>query len=156
MALGDAIAGGCGCGAVRYSAIDVGLRPYACHCTGCQTRQGSAFALNQQVRARDLVIDGETISGTVLATSGARVTHHACPFCLTRLYTVNERRPEWPTIRAGTRDDSSTITPAFHIWICEKQPWIILPSTATVFETQPDDGDWDALVRGEGPAQHLR
>ncbi|NML95566.1 GFA family protein [Novosphingobium olei] len=151
MAQGQVITGGCGCGAVRYTAIDAGLRPYACHCTGCQSRQGSAFALNQQVAASDLVVDGETISGTVLAVSGARVTHHACPFCLTRLYTVNERRPAWPTIRAGTRDDSAGLVPAFHVWVRDKQPWIALPAGAIAFDTQPADEDWAALARGEAP-----
>ncbi|WP_225205126.1 GFA family protein [Novosphingobium huizhouense] len=156
MAQGDTILGGCGCGAVRYRAIDAGMRPYACHCIGCQTRQGASFALNQQVAAADLVVDGETISGTVLAASGARVTHHACPFCLTRLYTVNERRPDWPTIRAGTRDDSPEIVPAFHVWVRDKQPWIVLPQDVPTFETQPEEYAWAALARGEGPAAATR
>lgn len=130
--------------------------PYACHCNGCQTRQGSAFALNQQVPAAGFVVDGETISGTVLAVSGARVTHHACPLCLTRLYTVNERRPDLPTIRAGTRDDSEAIVPAFHLWTQHRQPWIVLPDDVPQFSTQVDDARWDALVRGEGLPDEAR
>lgn len=156
MALGETITGGCGCGAIRYRARDAGLLPYACHCTGCQTRQGSSFALNQQVAADDLEIDGATISGTVLALSGARVTHHACTFCLTRIYTVNERRPEWPSLRAGTRDDSAGLVPTFHVWVRHKQPWIVLPADAIAFETQPDESDWQSLTRGEGVAPLAR
>ncbi|WP_408587729.1 GFA family protein [Novosphingobium sp.] len=156
MARGDVITGGCGCGAVRYTAIDAGLRPYACHCSGCQTRQGSAFALNQQVPVEGFVIEGETITGAVLSVSGARVTHHACPLCLTRLYTVNDRRPEWPTIRAGTRDDSTELVPAFHVWTKHKQPWIALPPGVPAFETQPDEAQWMALARGEGSARAVR
>ncbi|MCW1382005.1 GFA family protein [Novosphingobium sp. KCTC 2891] len=150
MAAGDIIAGGCGCGAVRYTATDGGFLPYACHCTGCQTRQGSSFALNQQVPAAGLVVDGDTISGTVLSVSGARVTHHACPLCLTRLYTVSDRRPALPTIRTGTRDDSAGVVPAFHIWTRHKQPWIVLPPGVPAFSAEPDDAAWERLVRGEG------
>jgi hypothetical protein len=69
---------------------------------------------------------------------------------------VNDRRPEWPTIRAGTRDDSMELVPAFHVWTRYKQPWIELPPGAPAFETQPDDAGWEALARGEGSARLVR
>lgn len=155
MAGGGAIArppitGACACGAVTYRAADRGFRPYACHCHGCQRRQGSAFALNQQVLVEDLAVRGETVSGSVIGLHGAQVVHHACPHCLTRLYTVNQSRPHIATIRTGTRDDSPALAPAFHVWTSRKQPWIVLAGDALCFETQPDAAEWMRLVLPEG------
>jgi hypothetical protein len=41
--------GGCACGAIRYEITTFPLLLCACHCTDCQTRSGSAFALNMPV-----------------------------------------------------------------------------------------------------------
>jgi len=148
------IEGGCACGALRYRAIDGGFRPYACHCQGCQRRQGSAFALNQQVPAKGFEVTGNAIHGTVTSASGAQVTHTACPACLTRVFTANDSRPEVFTIRAGTRDDSPQLLPEFHIWTSSMQPWIDLPHHVPAFTGQPDEAEWLQLVRPEGsPAQ---
>src|SRR3546814_14775313 len=42
------LTGGCFCGAVRY-VLEEGFRfrPYACHCTDCQSRTGSAFKIGR-------------------------------------------------------------------------------------------------------------
>ena len=42
-------AGGCLCGALRFSVHAEPLTIYACHCTDCQRRTGSAFALSMVV-----------------------------------------------------------------------------------------------------------
>ncbi|MBF5090016.1 GFA family protein [Novosphingobium sp. NBM11] len=147
MAIGDVVTGGCACGAVRWRAVDRGFRPYACHCKGCQTRQGSAFALNQQVLVADLVTEGAPIEGTCTGSHSATVTHVACPSCMTRLYTINHERPEIATIRTGTRDDSPDLVPVFHVWTSRKQPWIALPDDVPQLETQPATREeWMALV----------
>ncbi|OYW16068.1 MAG: hypothetical protein B7Z39_02635 [Novosphingobium sp. 12-64-8] len=150
-----AIEGGCACGAVRYRALDAGFLPYACHCQGCQRRQGSAFALNQQVLAADFSCTGATTQGRVTSVSGAQVTHTACAACLTRVYTANDRRPDLVTIRTGTRDDSPQMSPAFHIWTSSMQPWIDLPGHVPAFTGQPDEAEWLHLVRPAGEVEGL-
>jgi len=42
-------------------------------------------------------------------------------------------------VRPGTLDDRSWIDPVAHIWVRSRQPWVVLPPDAVVFETQPDD-----------------
>lgn len=144
------ITGNCACGAVRYRAVDGGFLPYACHCHGCQRRQGSAFALNQQVPAAGLTVEGPTTQATVTSVSGAQVTHTACPACLTRVFTANDRRPDLVTIRTGTRDNSPQISPAFHIWTSSMQPWIVLPAHVPSFAANAPDDEWQRLVHPEG------
>jgi len=46
--------GQCLCGAVRYRVHREPLAVYACHCTDCQRRTGSAFAMSMIVRPEDL------------------------------------------------------------------------------------------------------
>lgn len=51
-----AIAGGCRCGAVRYTlAMDTLPRTYACHCHYCQTWSGSAFS-QQAIVAESMMV----------------------------------------------------------------------------------------------------
>jgi hypothetical protein len=47
------VTGGCSCGAIRYEIASFPLLLLTCNCTDCQTRSGSAFALNMPVTARD-------------------------------------------------------------------------------------------------------
>ena len=42
-------AGGCGCGAIRYSVTTEPLISYLCHCTECQKRTASAFGISAVV-----------------------------------------------------------------------------------------------------------
>ncbi len=142
------IEGGCLCGAVRYRVDDsLGLKAYACHCTDCQTRSGSAFGIQQGVREDEMRVTGETITGHHVQPSGATATIIACATCLTRLWTANDRRPGIVNLRAGTMDDSKTIVPGFHLYSVSAQPWIVLPDDVPVLPGMPDDlAHWMRLL----------
>ena len=51
--------GGCQCGNIRYTLNDEPLRLYACHCTVCQQRSGSAFGMSMVVDREIVEIKGE-------------------------------------------------------------------------------------------------
>ena len=72
--MSETLEGGCTCGAVRYS-VKPGFRfkLYACHCTDCQTRTGSAFGLQLAVFPADISVSGDTTCGEYSAPSGALV-----------------------------------------------------------------------------------
>ena len=148
--MAEELSGGCLCGAARYR-VAPGLRlaPYACHCTDCQTRSGSSFGIQLGVAEADLTIAGDTIEGRHVQPSGSVARIVACRACLTRLYTTNDRRPSMVNLRAGTLDNSSLLTPAFHLWIASKQPWVVIPDDYPALEGQPADiGEWRALFDG--------
>jgi len=136
--MSETLTGGCLCGAVRYS-VRPGfrLKPYACHCTDCQRRSGSAFAIQLGVMAADLTIEGETITGFHVQPSGAKAGIHACKQCLTRIYTDSDQRPGIANLRAGTLDTSRDMVPALHLWIASKQPWLTLPDDVPALPGQP-------------------
>ncbi|MEO9229952.1 MAG: GFA family protein [Devosia sp.] len=122
-------------------------RCYACHCTDCQRRSGSAFALILPVNSAHFAATGKVVAVEQPEGHGRVAKLHACPTCLTRLFTTN---PAWPgvtMIRVGTLDDTQAVRPAFHIWTRSKQPWVLLPSDVPHLETEPSDlNEWRALL----------
>ncbi|OYX39093.1 MULTISPECIES: GFA family protein [unclassified Sphingomonas] len=117
------LTGGCLCGAIRYTLAD-GFRflPYACHCSDCQSRTGSAFSEHRLFARQDLTITGELDSGDYIQPSGARSLIWGCAICKTRIFAENDKRPGFASLRCGTLDRSADIIPAAHIWISSKQP----------------------------------
>jgi hypothetical protein len=115
------IAGGCRCGAVRYTvAVAAPPRVYACHCHACQRWAGSAFTEQAPVPRAALSVTGETATFIYQTPSGATSHHHACARCFSRVYNVNERLPGIALLRAGTLDTSPGVTPVAHIWVSRK------------------------------------
>lgn len=133
------LTGGCVCGAVRYT-LKPGLRmkPYACHCTDCQKRTGSAFSFHMAVMENDCELSGEVDEGHVTQPSGANSTIVGCARCKARIYAKNDLRPGIVSLRAGTLDNSTDMSPQAHFWVSSKQPWIVIPDDVPTLETQPD------------------
>jgi hypothetical protein len=147
----ETMTGGCLCGKVRYAVTPtMSFQSYACHCTDCQRRSGSAFGIQQSVLSHDLTVEGELLRGEHVQPSGAVAGIYACKHCLTRLYTDNNLRPGIVNLRAGTLDNSPEMIPAAHLWVQSKQPWVIIPDDAIVMETQPADAaGWLAILKPE-------
>jgi len=134
------LTGGCLCGAVRYEVTAQRLLVTACHCTTCQTRSGSAFAMTMIVPRGALgVTQGQPITREIPSASGRVSAHYYCDACLVRLYS----EPAMPTIsyvRPGTLDDRKWITPAAQIWTRSAQPWAIAEGVPCFEEGFTDAG----------------
>jgi hypothetical protein len=145
------LTGGCLCGTVRYTLADgFRFKPYACHCTLCQTRTGSAFSEHMLFALASLSITGELDKGETRQPSGAHSSIWGCARCKTRIYAENDSRPGFASLRCGTLDKSAEVVPAAHLWIGSKQPWVIIPDDVPSMEEQPRSMEaWVALV---GPA----
>lgn len=142
------LTGGCLCGAVRYTLRDgFRFRPYACHCTDCQSRTGSAFSEHMLFVLTDLDCEGDLDEGVHSQPSGAHSRIFGCAVCKARIYATNDRNPGMASLRCGTLDDSSGIVPAAHLWVRSKQPWIGLPADAVTMDEQPrSPEEWMKLV----------
>src|SRR5262245_19818205 len=101
------LTGGCACGAVRYEISAMPLLLYACHCTECQRRSGSAFALNMPVATKSLRIVKGVPKAWHNAGASGTTTSWFCGDCGGRIYGERDGRPDAMTIRAGTLDDTS-------------------------------------------------
>ena len=142
------LSGGCLCGAVRYTLREgFRLNPYACHCTDCQTRTGSACSEHMLFAEADIELTGELDRGEYDQPSGAHSRIYGCARCKARIYAVNDSRQGMASLRCGTLDNSSDLVPAAHVWVKSKQPWIGLPDDAKTLDEQPRDNQaWIELV----------
>ncbi len=134
------LTGGCPCGAIRYEIAAMPLSVYACHCTDCQRRSGSAFALNMPVETKALRIVAGTPKGWRAANpSGVATTSWFCGDCSGRIYGERDGRPQVMVVRAGTLDDTSWLRPAAHNFMRSAQPWEIVSGEAACFDAMPPD-----------------
>jgi hypothetical protein len=132
--------GQCLCGAVRYTLSEEPLVVYACHCTDCQKRSGSAFGLSMWVRRGAIeVTQGEAALHTSTQRDGRPRFGRVCAQCGIRLWSEPGHHPGLAIIRPGTLDDTSSLRPVAHLWTRSAQPWVIIPADAVRFETQPED-----------------
>ena len=133
--------GGCSCGAIRYEIASFPLLLYSCNCTDCQTRSGSAFALNMPVTASGFrIVQGEPKAWRYLSPRGVPVISWFCGDCGARLYGERDGRAGIVNVRAGTLDDTSWLVPAAHFFTrsTSAQVWVQPVAGASCFETQPD------------------
>jgi hypothetical protein len=138
--MGAPYTGRCFCESVQYRINEAPLTVYACHCTDCQKRSGSAFGLSLWVnRAAIEVTQGDAV---LLASTGhdERPRHaRACAKCHTRLWSEPQKNPRLAVVRPGTLDDTSWLAPVAHIWTRSAQKWVEIPEGVARYETQPAD-----------------
>lgn len=139
-------AGGCLCGAVRYTVRAEPLTLYACHCTDCQRRTGSAFALSMVVSRASVVKEqGEVSDVSTILSDGRVKTGKACPKCSVRLWGEPMKVPQIAIVQPGTLDDTSWIRPVAHIWTRSAMPGTAFEPGAVKFEQMA--GSFDALIQ---------
>jgi hypothetical protein len=137
---GRALAGGCYCGAVRYSVADEFLYAANCHCSNCRRATGAAFKPFAGIERDKLTVttgaDGLLIFGDVRA-------HDAhCKLCGSLLYSL-VRDGAFVHVAMGTLVDDPTIRPSHHIFVGSKAPW---------FEITDDLPQYEGHMVAAGPA----
>jgi hypothetical protein len=148
------LAGGCGCGRLRYAVKRQPLLVTLCHCTTCQKRTGSAFSMNLLVLRRDFAIEtGTSITRDLKTGSGSINRHHFCEECLVRTHTEPVRHPHLTFVRPGTLDVTRDINPIAQIWTRSAQPWSIQGGIKCYDENIEDASALVARWRQENPVK---
>lgn len=138
--------GGCLCGALRYRVTAEPLTLYACHCTDCQRRTGTAFAQSMVVPRESVVLEqGTPVEYRVPMPDGRIKTGKACAKCSTRLWGEPVKAPAIAIVQPGTLDDTSWVRPVAHIWTRSAMPGTVFAPDAVKFEKMA--GDFAALIR---------
>lgn len=147
--MGAPYAGRCLCGAVHYRVGEEPLVVYACHCTDCQKRSGSAFGLSMWVRLPAIeVTQGEPQLATPVAHDGRPRLGRVCGACGTRMWSEPPHRAGLAVVRPGTLEDTSWIRPDAHLWTRSAQRWFIFPEGVPRYETEPGFGALLELGKG--------
>src|SRR5438093_10186570 len=90
---------------------------YACHCTECQRRTGSAFSLSMPVQRDAIdVLSGQSVPYFVTFADGRVKRGQFCGACGTRLWGEPQKRPNIALVATGTLDDMSWVRPVAHVW----------------------------------------
>ncbi len=138
MAKSDSIqAGGCSCGSVRYEIHGEPMIVHACHCTRCQRRSGSAFAINLWIEQDKVVLQSGELLQHQTPGGESRELHDSwsCSECGTTVWSYFHKSPQGSRfVRAGTLDDPSSFAPDVHIFTRSKQPWVTIPDDVPSFE----------------------
>ena len=138
--------GRCLCGEIEYRLNGEPVTYYACHCTDCQKRGGSAFGLSMWVKRDSLEVTKGTATLQVLCGADGGPRHHRiCAKCGVRLWSEPAKRPEFAVLRPGTLDDPKQFTPVLHMWTRSAQPWVKIPDGAARFEKQV--GSFDEILK---------
>ena len=136
------LAGGCICGAIRYSIAAAPVTVYACHCKDCQRSASGPFSVALTVRREHFAVTrGAGTAQLYLkpADSGRKVPQFSCPVCSTRLWNEPAHSPDMIILRAETLDNAAWAVPIGHIWIASRLPWDKSELIGPLFEGQPGD-----------------
>jgi hypothetical protein len=135
--MNNPFAGGCACGAIRYTCVRKPVAMVNCHCKDCQLSSGAPFASGVIVATTDLEIIGTPKSYAVRASSGGLATRSFCPNCGTPLFTHSEAYSQVTSIRFSTLDDASDFRPTLDIYSASAQKWVCLDPAIPHFSQSP-------------------
>jgi len=137
---GEAITGGCQCGAVRYRVTGGLGRANFCHCRMCQRATGNAFA--PLVSAAGVVFDGRParFASSDVAERGF------CAVCGTPLFYAAPGAETDVELMIGSLDAPDLIEPALHYGVESRLPWLHLADGLPEYECRPGG------LSGKGPA----
>lgn len=121
--------GGCACGAVRYCVRGQPALAQVCHCTFCQRRLASAFAVIAAFAETSVnILQGQLAAREYHSDrSGRWLRMSFCPACGTTVCHAAEVRPGFKSIAAGTFDAHDWFPIDRHIWVQSKRPWVTVP-----------------------------
>jgi hypothetical protein len=132
------LAGGCQCGAIRYTVSGEPAYAALCHCSDCRKSAGApmvAWAAFPQAQFR--LTQGEPRS---FISSGAAMRSF-CPECGTGLFYRNpEMLPGLVDVQAATLDDPEALPPQIHVQVAERLGWMAGTGALPVFERYPSAG----------------
>ena len=115
------------------------MRVTVCHCTWCQRRTGSAFAVESLFNLEQVEISGERTHYRSVSDESERwLELEFCSKCGTSIGFTFERLPDARMVDSGTFDDPSWISPNRHefryIYLRSAQCWSKVPEGAQRFE----------------------
>lgn len=124
MTPGGPVAGGCRCGAVRFTsarALNVGY----CHCGDCRKATAAPVSVFVEVDLASLEVTGEPA-----AYRTPVVTRSFCGACGTPLAYADERLEGRLWVMLGALDAPEAHVPTRHAFEAERLPWLHIADEA--------------------------
>jgi hypothetical protein len=122
---GKTYAGGCFCGAVRYTLTGEPAGVICCHCATCRHIAGAPYITA-------MGYDASNVEWSGIEPAGFRASDHAerrfCPRCGGNVSFHYDPPKTRVAIWLTTLDDPTVFTPTAHIWTASKLPWVSIPA----------------------------
>jgi len=131
------IAGGCRCGAVRYTVGAEPITTRVCWCRDCQYFAGGGATVNVVYPADAVSISGPLVDFDSPADSGNAMRRQFCGRCGTPVTSASSARPHLLIVRAGTLDDPRQASPVLTIWTDSAPPWACIDPSLPTTPRQP-------------------
>lgn len=134
----------CACGQLSVTVHGDPFVVFACSCTQCQRRTGSAFGLSAYFRGPQVSkLTGEETRYVRSSDSGRPVQFHFCPSCGTTLYWTGIDDPvsDGIGIAAGCFADKHFPGPQLVAWNQHQLHWLEFPRDIPTMATQPEPLD---------------
>jgi hypothetical protein len=120
------LTGGCLCDGVRFEVSEPLISSHYCHCTRCQRRTGTAFAISGLAAPGSFKITrGEGLVRAWRPPDGWAKSF--CGECGSQLFSTDLENPEMVGVRLGALDDDPGIRPSFHQFVDYAAPWDVIP-----------------------------
>jgi hypothetical protein len=118
---GEAVEGGCLCGAVRYRADGPLSDSSYCHCRTCRRASGAPVVAWITVpRARFTI----TAGAPQHYRSSEQVVRSFCPRCGTALTYATDRAPGAIDVTTASLDEPERFAPEDHVWTSHAIGWL--------------------------------
>ena len=116
------LAGGCHCGAIRYTVEGEPQHVALCHCGDCRRSAGAPMVSWAAFGEADLTVEQGEVS---TYNSSGTALRSFCPRCGTGLFYRNaELLPGIVDIQSVTFDDPAALPPQVHIQVAERIAWM--------------------------------
>ncbi len=119
-----ALEGGCFCGKVRYRADDHTESVAHCHCKHCRASSGATLMTWVEVPRASFAWTAEPPAAHQHDSDWpTEITRAFCGECGTSL-TYERADSEFLDVSVGSLDDPASVSPAHHVYIDSKIPWL--------------------------------
>ncbi|WP_028347761.1 GFA family protein [Bradyrhizobium murdochi] len=142
------LAGGCLCGAVRYSAQAEPMMVGNCYCTDCRKASGTSHGTHAAIPDSAFSLAGETKAFERAADSGNIVIRAFCPTCGCAIFSRNTGIPGMTFIRVSSLDDPDQVEPQITVYASRAPAWAPLDRSKPVFDLMPEGGPGAVLADG--------
>jgi hypothetical protein len=132
------IEGGCYCKAIRYEAEGTPLFKGQCHCRECQYVSGGGPNFTMALADGGFRYTKGTPKAFRRKDLDKPVTREFCGECGTQLLSRSPALPGTVLLKVGTFDDPKLFGgPQVAIFLCDKQPFHMVPAGIPTFERVP-------------------
>ena len=138
--MSEGFAGGCLCGAVRYTSAMAPQMVGDCYCTDCRRSSGTSHSTHAVVAADALSLSGEVRFYDAPADSGNIVSRGFCPRCGAPVYSTNSGMPGMAFVRVSSFDNPSLAAPQMTVYASRAPAWARIDPARPAFPTMPDGG----------------